>query len=314
LALYSYMDSESRQGLEIDAAIARLAVRQHGNVTRVQLVAIGLTDQSIAWRVRRERLFRIHRGVFAVGRPPRTPLERASAAVLACNATGALSHLSAAALWGFVTTWPRHLDVTVTVGNPRPAGITVHRSPILLPRDIRIQLEIRTTSPARTILDCAPALNAEQRLTRTVNDALLSRRLTRTQLADVRTRFLNHPGAALLDPLIQADDGPTRSEFEDAFLRFCDRHGLPRPQVNTTIAGHEVDAVFAAERVIVELDGWRYHADREAFENDRNRDVDTLRAGYVTVRVTWRRLTKGPALEAERLEDVLANARRRRDG
>jgi hypothetical protein len=308
------MDRESHQPFSYDAAIARVAGGQHGNITRLQLVAIGLTDESIAHRVRRGRLFRTHRGVFSVGRPPRTPLERASGAVLACNSTGALSHLSAAALWGFISHWPTRFDVTVTAGDSRPTGIRMHRSKAFLPRDIRIQLDIRTTSPARTILDCAPALHAGDRLTRTVNDALLSHHVTRSALVDVRTRFPTHPGAALLDRFIDVDDGPTKSVLEDAFLRFCERYGFPRPLVNTIVAGHEVDVLFSAERVIIELDSVRYHSNREAFENDRDRDVDTLRAGYVTVRVTWRRLTTRPALEAERLDDVLANARRRRDG
>ena len=309
------MDRESPQGLRIDAAIARVAARQHGNITRLALVDIGLTDESIAHRVRCGRLFRIHRGVFAVGRPPRTPLERASAAVLATNPTGALSHASALALWGFIARWPATFDVTVTQGDPRPTGITVHRSPGLLPRDTRIQLGIRTTSPARTALDCAPGLAQEGRLTRTVNDALLSHYLTRSALADVGARCPTHPGAALIAPFAQPTvDGPTKSEFEDAFLAFCERYGFPRPVVNTTVAGHEVDALFPEERIIVELDGKGFHSDPETFENDRDRDVDTLRAGHVTVRMTWRRMTHRAPAEAARLHDVFASERRRRGG
>jgi predicted transcriptional regulator of viral defense system len=139
-----------------DVKIARVAARQHGNITRAQLGAIGLSDDAIAHRARRGRLHRIHRGVFSVGRPAQTGLERASAAVLACGPTALLSHEAALVLWGFTSPWPSTFDVTVTAGNPRPKGITVHRSTQLARRDIRIQLGIRATSPARTILDCAP--------------------------------------------------------------------------------------------------------------------------------------------------------------
>jgi len=114
------MDTESPQDPDYyDAKIARVAVRQHGNITRGRLVAIGLTDNAIADRVRRGTLFRIHRGVVGVGRPPRTPLERAAATVLACGPGVALSHTSALALWGFTSHWPTAFDVTLTTGDPR---------------------------------------------------------------------------------------------------------------------------------------------------------------------------------------------------
>jgi hypothetical protein len=305
LGTNSRMDTESPQDPDYyDAEIARVAVRQHGNITRGQLVAIGLTDNAIAYRVRRGTLFRIHRGVFGVGRPPRTRLERAAAAVHACGPGAALSHHAALALWGFTSHWPTAFDVTLTTGDPRPKGITVHRSKALIRRDIRVQLGIRATSPARTILDCAPGTPARQ-LTRRVNNALHTPFLNRAQLADVCARFPTHPGATLLKPFAGHTDGPTRSHQEDDFPTFCERSGLPRPQMNTRIAGHEVDAVFPAQKLIVELDSWEYHQDRQAFETDRNRDADTLAAGYATVRITHDRFHHQPDQEAQRLDAIL---------
>jgi very-short-patch-repair endonuclease len=70
-----------------------------------------------------------------------------------------------------------------------------------------------------------------------------------------------------------------------------------------------VDALFRAERLIVELDGWEYHGTREAFEDDRERDAATLAAGFQTIRITWERLRGDPAREAERLRAIL-DARR----
>ena len=87
---------------------------------------------------------------------------------------------------------------------------------------------------------------------------------------------------------------PTRSEFEDAFLRFAARYGLPTPEVNQRVAGHEADALFRKHRLIVEpaptakpLVGYEFHKGRGAFESDRDRDADTLDAGHATVRPTW---------------------------
>jgi hypothetical protein len=70
--------------------------------------------------------------------------------------------------------------------------------------------------------------------------------------------------------------------------------------------------LFRAERLIVELDGWEYHGTREAFEDDRERDTDTLAAGFQTIRITWERLRDDPVKEADRLRAILSA--RRTDG
>lgn len=108
-------------------------------------------------------------------------------------------------------------------------------------------------------------------------------------------------------PFITTTDGPTRSQFEDRFLAFCERYGFSRPQINARVAGYEVDALFPQQRLIVELDGGRYHSDRRSFESDRDRDADTLAADHITIRVTWERLTQTPDHEAQRLRRIIAN-------
>ena len=143
-------------GPPADVAIARVAARQHGNITRAQLLSLGLARNAITYRVRIGRLYRVHRGVYAVGRPPRVPLERAAAAVLACGPGAALSDESAMCLWGLERRWPDTPHVTVPgERDRRPAGICVHRRGGLTRTDVRTQLGIRATSLARTLLDCA---------------------------------------------------------------------------------------------------------------------------------------------------------------
>jgi hypothetical protein len=113
------------------------------------------------------------------------------------------------------------------------------------------------------------------------------------------------PDAPLLRPHVGVRHAPTRSEFEDVFLPFCHRFGLPTPKLNTTVAGYEVDAYFGDERLIVELDSWEFHKDRSAFEGDRERDAATLALGIATVRITWERLIGEPEREAARLHKIL---------
>jgi hypothetical protein len=148
-------------------------------------------------------------------------------------------------------------------------------------------------------------------LTRTINDGRRSDLLTLEDLADVVRRFPLHPGAALLAPHTQTTQNPTRSGFEDDFLPFCARFGLPEPKLNVQIAGaFEVDAYFEDERLIIELDGWDFHNDRQAFEDDRERDATMLELGIATVRITKRRLLERPKREAARLRAIMEGHRR----
>ena len=289
---------------DIDREIAQIARQQHGNISRRQLLAAGLDDDAIRWRVLRGRLFRVFRGVYAVGRPQTTALEKAAAVVLACGDRAALSHSSAMALWGLWRRWDEPLELVVA-GDRRSKGMKVHRAAGLLRRDIRTEQCIRVTSPARALLDCAPRM-PRKALTRRINEALRAEILTRADLRDVVARFPLHPGAALLGPHAETDQKPTRSGFEDDFLAFCERYGLPVPQINVMLHAHEVDAYFEPAKLVVELDGWGFHHDRQAFEDDRERDATMLLHGVATVRITRARVRGAPEREADRLRAIIA--------
>jgi very-short-patch-repair endonuclease len=66
------------------------------------------------------------------------------------------------------------------------------------------------------------------------------------------------------------------------------------------VAGYEVDCLWIAERVVAELDSWRHHGTRDAFESDRKRDARIQLAGHRIVRVTNHRISdEADELEAE---------------
>jgi predicted transcriptional regulator of viral defense system len=111
----------------LDGAIAELARRQHGLVERTQLRALGLGEDAIDWRVRRERLHRVYQGVYAVGHLALTRNGQFMAAVLACGQGAALSHFSAAVLWEILEAEGQRIHVTVP-GNRVCRGVIVHRS------------------------------------------------------------------------------------------------------------------------------------------------------------------------------------------
>jgi Transcriptional regulator, AbiEi antitoxin/Protein of unknown function (DUF559) len=293
-------------GAGVDRRIAALAARQRGYVTRPQLLDLGLGNAAIKYRVAKGTLIPVHTGVYAVGHAPLAGADRACAAVLACGPGAVLSHASAASLWELDNRWKAPFEVIVETGRRRP-GIRTHRAQ-LTGRDVRRHNGIRVTSPARTILDIAPGLT-EKALKRGINELRIARRLRVADLAELLERRPRHPGASRVSALIHTSRGPTRSELEDAFLDLSTRFGLPLAEVNARVAGYEVDALFRAERVIVELDGYEFHRTRDAFERDRERDATTLAAGFETVRITWDRLQSSSAREAARLQAILSARR-----
>jgi hypothetical protein len=209
-----------------DSVVARIAARQHGNVTRAQLLNAGFTDNAIARRVAAGQLHRVHTSVYAVGRPPQTALERSAAAVLAAGPTAALSHLPALALHSLAG-WPASVAEVVVSEDRRPSGIRVHMAKTLLPRDVRRRDGIRVTSPARTMLDCTPSLT-DKRLTRLVNEAIRTK-LLKPHLEDLLHRCPTHPGAPRLKRFGSTKNGVSRSDLEDIFQGLVKRYQLPQP-------------------------------------------------------------------------------------
>jgi hypothetical protein len=252
-----------------------LAHRQHGHVTRAQLLGLGLKSGAISRLIASGPLIVVHAGVYAVGHRPTDPVAKAHAAVLACSQGAVLSHSSAAVLWGLLKRWELPLHVMVP-GDRRTPGITIHRCTKLTRRDRRGQHGIPATSPARTTLDITPRLT-DRALLRVLSDGRRAGYLHLDSLRDVIARNPRHPGTRSLSAAVEdAPENPTRSGLEDAFRAFVKRFGLPTPRINSRLNGCEVDAVFEAERLIVELDGWEYHNDHAAFDADRERDADAL--------------------------------------
>ena len=295
-------------GRGIEERIAALAARQRGYVTRRQLLDIGLRSDAISYRVKSGRLIRVYTGVYAVGHLPTLPQDRAVGALLACGPGAVLSHGSAATLWGVFRRWDSPFEVTTPSARRRP-GIRVHRA-ALTRADITTHLGVRVTSPARTLLDIAPRVTEKTRA-RAVNELRTSRYLHLEELGELLERCPRHPGTRRLLPFVETADNATRSKFERDFLAFAERFGLPRPQVNVTVAGREADVYFPEERVIVELDGYEFHSSKERFRSDRKNDADALTLDIVTVRVTTDRLEGTPEEEAERLHLILELRRRR---
>lgn len=128
-------------------------------------------------------------------------------------------------------------------------------------------------------------------------------------LVALRRRSFGQAGTRRLDILLAdlRETAPPHSELERRFAELCDREGLPAPSRNVTAAGFEVDALWPAARLVVELDGFSFHRTRAAFERDRERDAALTLAGFRVLRITFRRLQREPRAVAETLRSLLAD-------
>jgi very-short-patch-repair endonuclease len=294
----------------VDHRIAELAASQFGVVQRGQLRALGVTDAAIARRVRVGRLHRVRRGVYAVGHPVLGAHGRWLAAVLACGPDAVLSHASAAALWDLRASDAVSIDVTVR-GPSRRRGLhlRVHRARSLGENETATESGIRVTSPARTILDLAAMLRNDRALERVLDRAEVLRVTDVKTLVAIADAHTGHRGASRLRRIL-ADHTPgstlTRSELEERMLALCRERGLPQPRVNDSVAGLEVDFLFAERRVVVEADSWQHHHSRAAFERDRERDATLALAGHRVLRFTDRQMARDATTVAAAIRAALA--------
>jgi very-short-patch-repair endonuclease len=277
------------------ADLTQLASRQYGVVSRAQLSALGLDRGWIQRAVAAGRLIRLHRGVYALGHS--APRDEATwlAAVLACGSGGVLSHTCAGALW-VGGRW-RMPEVTVPY-HRRVRGVITHQAR-LAPADRVQQMGIPVTSPARTLADLAHSLDDEA-LERVVREAQFRGLFSVQAIQDALRR---RPSVALRELL--DDLNPTQSKLEDAFLRLCRRHGIPRPRAQVRGKRRRPDFVWHDARLVVEVDSWSAHSSPHAFQADRTLSNAVQLAGWTILRFTYRDVTRRPRLVAAQVRQAL---------
>lgn len=287
-----------------ERAFSALANRQHGVISRRQLIGGGLGVRTISRRVEAGQLHQLHRGVYLFGDGRVNRRAEWIAAVLACGDGALLSHRSAGALWGIVRPRRGSIDVTSAIGRQRP-GIAVHEGAICNEDRSKVD-RIPVTSLARTLFDFAE-VEDEDGLWRAAEEADRLRLLRVPELEAVCARC---PGRRALRPIRRLIDAvrmpeDIQSALEDRVLDLCREYDLPLPTSGATVLGREVDAFWPAQKLMVEADSWEFHGHRNAFERDRTRDAAMQVEGYHVIRLTHRRLEREPTTIATELRHLL---------
>jgi hypothetical protein len=297
-----------------DRVISATAARNHGVVPRAALLTEGVPLTLIDDRVRTRQLVVLHRGVYALGHAQLRPEGWWLAAVAAYGCNAALSHHSAASLWGLLdaSLRPVHVSLPGRTAARKRRGVRPHRAPKLCLDELTVRDEIRVTTVSRTILDLSAKVRG-RRLEQVV------RRAARLRLFDLRDqrvvldRHPHHPGAPELGRLLATMEGrgtdDLRSPMEIAFAQLCDDYGLPRPVANGIVLGERVDFHWPGTTLVVETDSFEFHAMPTTFANDRRRDQKLTLAGYTVVRLTWDQVTADARATAATISALLSQRR-----
>jgi hypothetical protein len=291
------------KGGSVDELIAELAAAAHGIVTRKNLLGKGVTPDEIKRRLIRGSLLPAHRGVYRVGHAAPSLEARYLAAVLACGDGALLIARPAAYLWGLIKGSPPPPEV-ITLVMRRVRGVTTHRARRIDPEDAARCRGIPVTSVPRTLVDLAGGVS-EELLARACHEAEVRYDTTPDEVNSVLLRLPTRPGAGALRRVVNGDVRLTLSRLEKRFLALLNKEGFPLPETNRPAGGRRVDCRWPECRLTVELDSYRYHRSRHAWEADRRREREAYARGDQFRRYTWANVFEDPTLMLRELRALL---------
>ena len=272
------------RGVNGRPTVWELARRQHGVVSRRQLLDLGFTGRAIDHRLAVARLHTVWAGAYAVGRPRLTQHGRWMAATLSCGPHAAVSHEDAGALWRITLGARAPIQISVSRGHARSRpGIEVHRRAGL---ELTRREGIPVTSLVYTLVDLAVCIDRSA-LETAVNTADKLALTNPEALRSALDRIGRRPGLAVLRRLLDRHTFTlTDSELERRFLPIARGAGLSPPQTGVWLHGYKVDFYWPELGLVVETDGLRYHRTPAQQAMDRRRDQVLTAAGLATLRFT----------------------------
>jgi very-short-patch-repair endonuclease len=258
--------------MRLKSALRGLVERQHGVISRWQLLALGISSPTIQhWR-ERGLLHTLHAGVYAWGHAAVSWQGRCVAALLAAGDGAAISHAAAAVLHGLMSPRPT-IDVTAPRRRDRESALRVHRGALAVD-EVTEKDGIRVTTVERTLFDlCDPRL---------VSEAVARRLTTLDLLADFVDRKRGVPGVRRFARVVGLPQ--YRSKFERDFHRWLRQRGFPEPAVNAKVGRRRFDFIWREQALIVETDG-PHHRTPQQLADDERAAMEAARHGFRLLRV-----------------------------
>ena len=164
---------------------------------------------------------------------------------------------------------------------------------------------VPVTTVPETLVDLAAVLEPPD-LARACHEATVRFGTTPAQVEGVLGRRPNTPGATKLRKVLRGEVGVTLSKLERGFLTLLGAAALPTPRTNRRAGRRWVDCRWPEQRLTVELDGYRYHNTRHAWEQDRRRDREARARGDEFRRYTWGDVFEDPEFMLGELRGLLS--------
>ena len=284
--------------------VARIAGGAHGVVARRELLGAGLSRGQIREQLRKGALLPEYPGVYRVGHRAPSVLADYMAAVKACGEGALLSGLAAAYHFGLLRGAPAPPPEVTTPTVRRIDGIKTRRARHIDPRERTTWKGIPITTVPRTLVDLAAVLSSDD-LAVACHEAGVRHRTTPAQVEAVLARCPNRPGAAKLGPILRGQARVALSALEKRFLGLLRQANLPLPVTNRPAGSRRVDCRWPDHKLTVELDGYRYHNSRHAWEQDRRREREAYARGDEFRRYTWDDVAEDSGLILRELRSLL---------
>ena len=260
--------------------MAWIAARAHGVATRPELLRAGLSGSRIDRELRKGGLIRQYPGVYRVGHAAPSVDASYMAAVKACGEEAGISGRAAGHLCGLLRGKAPPPEVS-TPKERQVRGLRVRRAR----RQTTKVRGIPVTSVPETLVDLAAELSKDE-LALACHEAGVRYRTTPRHVEAVLARRPKAKGAAKLRAVIHGDAPVLIAALERAFFQVLREERLPLPETNRHAGGRRVDCRWPDE-LTVELDSFRYHNSRVAWERDREREREARKREEEFRRYTW---------------------------
>jgi hypothetical protein len=282
-------------------------------ISRHEALEIGLTAAQIRTRVQSGAWEVACRGVYHLAGAPLGPMARLRVAAIVGGPGSAVSHLSAAWLWGVAGPCESVTIPTVTVPRRRlvrVAGIRIVRN--RHPVRVVMRKGLPCTDPVRTIVDCATDVTPAE-LDDLVDRALAHKIVAIERLAKAVAggpEFRHHRGRPLLLAHFHArgvSGSPHPSVLESRMARVLRRCNIPEPKAEVCWGPdrrYRLDFAFADIRLVIEVDGWAGHFAPEKRRSDHQRDRRLWQAGWTVLRYDWWEVTYDAARVAQEIAET----------
>lgn len=261
-------------------------VQRRGNLAAThELLKAGHSPRDLTRAVATGELMRVRQGWYCLP-DTATPLQEA------VRVGGRLSCISGCDYHGL---WVRHTLALHVEVSPRSSRLrsrtdkSVRLKDLASPRTVVHWSDTdgagtRFALGVRDCLRCMALCRSPEEVVAAADSAFRAGLLTQRQwVEDIRAL------PRRLRRLLARTDARSESIIE-SLTRFRLHYLGIEPMIQVKIAGVGRVDFLIGTRLVIEVDGWEYHADREQFEADRRRDARLSARGYRVLRFSYRQI------------------------